>query len=266
MRFFFWMFIIALVSMTGAFLLQPGGGYLHFPFGGFSWLVMSLVILAAAWRLYFKKADRKELGTQVKTFALSLACFAAFLFIMFLPHIPLFFTHNDHGFFSEQMNLAYILGHIFLYLSLAVFVRVPLSMTHPKYMMPGMVFFLILGAVTTIINFILPNAPEFHHASGLTLLGVDPLVGKLVAINVALAWVPAGAYFIWSGITALNTFVKRRGLLLGSGLLVATIGGPLHDIVASAPMFLTADLVTILGNLMVAAGIFMSPSLEDSRS
>lgn len=259
MKFFFWIFLVATLTMTGAFLLQPGGVDAHFPLGGFSWLVMALVLFIIARRLHLKNVERKGLDVQVKAFAIFFTCFGAFLFIMFLPHTSLLFSHHyAHEAFGLQMNWAYIIGHLFLYLGLAAFIRIPLSLAFPKLVPWGFWFFLALGALTTMVNIFLPNTPVFHHPSGLTLLGANPLVGALVAINVTLAWVPAGIYFIWSGIASQDSFVRMRGLLLGSGLLITTIGGPLHDIVESALMFLIADVVTILGVVVIASGVFLT--------
>ena len=226
-----------------------------------NWLLMGFITFWVSLRLF--SLNKKDF--QLRTFSLFFLFFSLFISIMALAHFPLLLSHNlkNHELFSKAMHLGYAIGHIFLYLSLAVFVRLLLSWAAPRLKNIGSAFFLLLGGATTVLNFLLPSLPEFSHSTGVTLLNVAPLVGKLVALNVALAWVPAGIYFIVKGVRSQEKNVRRRAILLGIGLLIATIGGPLHDISQQAIMFLIADIVVLAGIVILASGVMYK---EEAKS
>jgi hypothetical protein len=243
-------FTSALLMAAGTIIKFQGG---HFPLSALNWLLIGFITAWVAFRLF--SLNKKD--SQISAFNLFFLFFSLFISIMAFAHFPLFFQHdvNNHKLFSQTMHLGYAIGHIFLYLSLAVFVRLPLNWASPRFKNIGSAFFLLLGGVTTVLNFLMPSLPEFSHSAGVTLLNVNPLVGKLVALNVVLAWVPSGIYFIVKGASSQEKIIRRRALLLGIGLLVATIGGPLHDISQQAMMFFIADVVVLAGIVILASGV-----------
>lgn len=243
------LFFATIFLMVGANFIQFQEG--HFPVSAANWLLIGLITLWIALRLFF--SGKKDF--QLRVFGLFFFLFSLFILMMAVAHLPLFLFHENHELFEQTMHLGYAIGHIFLYLSFAVFIQLPLQWIAPHFKNLGSAFFLLLGGVTTTLNFLLPSLPEFSHATGVTLLNVSPLVGKLVALNVVLAWVPAGIYFIVKGARSHEKNVRWRAMLLGIGLIVATIGGPLHDISQQAMMFLVADIVVLAGIVIVASGV-----------
>jgi hypothetical protein len=249
--------ILISLFFTSAFLMAAGtiikfqGG--HFPLSALNWLLIGFITAWVAFRLF--SSNKKD--SQLVTFNLFFLFFSLFISIMAFAHFPLFLPHsrNNHELFSQIMHLGYATGHIFLYLSLAVFVRLPLNWASPRLKNIGSAFFLLLGIVTTVLNFLMPSMPEFSHATGVTLLNVAPLVGKLVALNVVLAWVPSAIYFIVKGARSREKIIRRRAMLLGIGLLIATVVGPLHDISQQAMMFFIADVVVLAGIVILASGV-----------
>ena len=249
--------LLIILFFTSAFLMAAGtiikfrGG--HFPLSALNWLLIGFITAWVALRLF--SSDRKD--SQLNTFNLFFILFSLFISIMAFAHFPLFLPHStaNHELFSKIMHWGYAVGHIFLYLALAVFVRLPLNWASPRLKNLGSAFFLLLGGLTTVLNFLMPSLPEFSHATGVTLLNVNPLVGKLVALNVVLAWVPSAIYFIVKGARSREKIIRRRALLLGTGLLIATIGGPLHDISQQAIMFFIADVVVLAGIVILASGV-----------
>lgn len=242
------LFSVSTLLMLGANIIHFRGG--HFPLSAVNWLLIGFVTFWVAFRLLFlKKKD-----SQLRIFGSFFFLFSLFISTMAIAHLPLFLPHSVHEFFSKSMHWGYLISHIFLYLSLVVFIRLPLDWVAPRFKNLGSAFFIFLGGVTTVLNFLRISSPEYNHSTGITLLNVDPLLGKLVALNVALAWVPAGIYFIVKGARSQEKNVRIRSILLGIGLLAATIGGPLHDISRQAIVFLIADIVILAGIIILASG------------
>lgn len=221
---------------------------------------MGIITFWVASRLLFTKNKASE---EARSFGWFFLLVSMFVMTFALPHIFLLFS-KDQNMFSKIMDLGYIIGHIFLYLSLAVFIRVPLQWIFPRLKNAGSAFFLILGAITTALNIMRPGSPKFDYATGLTILNVNPLVGKLVAINAILAWVPAGIYLIVKGLKSRSKVVRIRALFIGIGLIVTIIGGPLHDVAKQTVHYLIADLVAVAGFSIVAIGVLYKAGLEQA--
>ncbi|MDO8424557.1 MAG: hypothetical protein Q7S70_01295 [bacterium] len=256
-RFLAILFIVSASAMLGAHIIHFQGG--HFPLTAINLISMGFVSFWISFRLF--SSTRKDF--QLRIFASFFFLFFLFMISMIIAHIPLFFYHKDHEIFSRDMHWGYLIGHIFLYLSLAVFIRLPLHWVAPRLKNAGSVFFLLLGGVTTVLNVLKPSLPEYSHSTGITFFNVDPLVGKLVALNVLLVWVPAGIYFIVKGVRSQERNVRWRALLLGIGLLVATLGGPLHDISREPIVFLIADIVVLAGIIILASGVMYRDKSEN---
>lgn len=227
------------------------------PLTGNAHLLMGLVTFWAAARLF--SAKNKDSATR--TFSLFFFFFSMFMLFMTLPHLLLAMPDKYRAMFGQGMNWGYIIGHVFTYLSLAVFIRIPLAWTFPKLKNLGTAFFLLFGSVITFINIIRPNTPVFNTATGITLLNADPLVGKLIAIIAALAFVPAAVYFIIKGIRSKEGIVRGRALLFGIGLVVTTIGGPIHDVARQRILFLVADILALAGLCILTMGVFYKADL-----
>jgi hypothetical protein len=46
-----------------------------------------------------------------------------------------------------------------------------------------------------------------------------------------------------------------RSLLLGSGLLILIVAGPLHDVAKTPGMYVVADIVTMFSLIILASGV-----------
>lgn len=255
-RFVIVLFLVEAVLLTVSYINASNG---FIPLTAVSHISMSIVTFFVASRLF---ATKKR--GETRSFGVFFLLASIFTFLIALPHIYLLFS-KDQNTFAKIMDLGYIVGHIFLYLSLAVFIRIPLQWIYPKLKNLGTAFFLTLGAVTTILNVMRPGSPVFDSSTGLTLLNVDPLVGKFVAITAILAWVPAGIYFIVKGIKTHEKVVRVRALFIGIGLLVAIIGGPLHDVAKQTIHYLIADIVALAGFSIIAIGVLYKDVKNDNQ-
>lgn len=227
------------------------------PLTGISHLLDGLVFIWIALKL--NKAMREDGAKDLsqKYFMGFFASTGIFQVLMGLPH---FLLYKSSELFPQAMAWAYIDGHIFLYLALALTISVPLQLYFPSQQKLKTLifsFFLIFGTVITFLNILNPNTPVFDANSGITFLNASPLIGKLIPIIAILSWVPAGVIFIYKGIKARHDrLVFVRSMLLGVGLLMLVVFGPLHDIATTASQYLVADIFTMVGFLTMASGVF----------
>lgn len=242
------LFIVVTALLTVSYINARSG---HVPLMAIAHISMGLISVWAAMRLFAVK----DKGDTVRDFAWFFTSFAIFVLFLVLPHIFLLSIFHDHSMFSSAMNWGYIIGHVFLFISLAIFIRIPLQWISPKLKNIGTAFFLVLGAFTTIVSIILQSAPTFEESTGLTFLNINPLVANIVVINVVLAWLPAAIYFIIKGIKASRKIVRMRALLIGIGIIVLMIGGPMHDLAKTSVMYFLADFLALGGVALLASGV-----------
>ncbi len=224
----------------------------HFPVSATGMILMAIISGVVGVRL-LSREDRDE---NILNFGIFFSLFSIFQLFLFIPHVSLFFPHSeDHIVFTEMMRWGYIVGHVFLFASLAVFIRIPLSFIREKWKNAGSAVFVGLGTLTTVLSAANPLDLLFDHSVGITVFNVDPTVGALIALNAFLAWIPAGIFFLYLGLKSKDRFLRRRGVLLGIGLITTTIGGPLHAVPEPAILFI-AETVTLLGITILACGVF----------
>lgn len=239
-------FIMLILQET---FLVPVTGIFHFLDG--------LILIWAALKIKKALINSPTEDLSKKYFMWFFACTGIFQVMIGLPHLLLF---SDKGMFPQALAWSYTQGHMFLFLALAFTIMVPLQLYFPdrkKLKKVVFTFFLLFGAVITVINIFLPNNPVFDEKSGLTFFNADPIVGRLIPIIVVLSWGPSAIIFIYKGIRSRsNRLVLIRSLLLGIGLLILLVFGPMHDLAKTTLQFFVADIFTMLGFLTIAAGIF----------
>lgn len=187
-----------------------------------------------------------------------------FQLIMGLPHAVLYFNQPA---FASVITWAYIIGHMFLYLSLAFTVMVPLELTFPGKKIKNIYFsFIVLfGLFITYINIIRPNNPIYERETGITLFNADPLVGKLIPVIVLLSWGVAALIFLYNGIKSRNNRLAMvRSSVTSLGFIFLIVGGPMHDLASTSLQFLMADILTLLGFLVLASGTLLKLQIDET--
>jgi hypothetical protein len=160
--------------------------------------------------------------------------------------------------FPIAMAWGYIIGHVFFYIGLIYIIRMIFSLLPrlANHQQVGVVFGAIGGAVITAITIAtmaFGRLPAYDEARGLILYNASPAVGAGIAILAGLTILPTGILLVINGIR--NHSARVRSFLLGGGFLTITAGGPLHDVAKTAQLYAIADLISIVGLLLVAAGV-----------
>ena len=233
------------------------------PITGVIHLIDTLVFAFCAWRLNVSFIDSGKRNMIFKYFSLFFLFTAIFQLIIAIGHLPFFFGRPEM--FIPVFNLAYIIGHAFLYLGMAYFIYVPsyIYFENSKFAkkFTKIYFHLIVlgGIVITVINIINPLKNAYVDVeSGLTIFNVPDIIGKLIPLIVILSWGPAALLFLYKSVK-LKGVTRFKSLFLGIGLIVIIVGGPMHDVARVAGQYLLADILTLAGFFLLFFGVFMSP-------
>lgn len=178
-----------------------------------------------------------------------------FFLISAAPHTLI---ENRPADFPLAMAVAYVIGHIFVYLAFLSLIRMMCSIIPGLNHKETLIATLCLLAITAItvfnaITMIWGTRPEFSQAQGITLPHAHPLVAAFIAIFGGLAMLPTAIMMIINGITGRSN--RLRSFLLGGGLTLLILAGPLHDIATNAQVYITGDVLTDVALLTVAGGV-----------
>ena len=227
------------------------------PLTGLTHLINGIVSILLGIKLWSDlKVEKENVATKIY-FVYFFLFLGIFQIIMALPHLSLY---SNPGSFPMLMTLAFIIGHIFLYLALAFTLLASFKLYSSNKKIKYVIFVVItlLGSFITYTNIIKPNTPIFDTKTGITLLNANPAVGQLILIIVLLGWGVPAIMLIYNGIKLRrgsdNTLA--RDLLIALGLIVLIIGGPLHDIARKPLHYLIADLLLLIGFMLMASGVF----------
>lgn len=180
---------------------------------------------------------------------------AVFFVFMFLPHALLGYRPE---LFPLAMALGYVIGHVFMYLGFINILRLFFSIVPRLNDKDGLAVVLGLVAaigitVFTAITMIWGMQPEFDDRNGITLFNTHASIGTAIALFSAVTVVPTAILMIMNGIA--NRTTRVRSFLLGGGLLLLMAGGPLYDLAKNVELYLLADIVTVLGLILIASGV-----------
>lgn len=179
-----------------------------------------------------------------------------FMLIMFLPHVLI--NTKWSGYFPLYMAYGYVFGHIFMYLSMLQIIRLFFSIVPRLNDKDGLItgFGILYAVAMTVINAVTMIGgvqPQFDNELGVTLFNAHPVVAAGIGIYAAATIMPATILMLINGFT--NPGARIRSFLLGGGLLIIAVGGPIHDSARTANVYALADVLTIIGLIVCATGV-----------
>ncbi len=156
---------------------------------------------------------------------------------------------------SQLAGVMYAISHVFLFLSIAIFLRVPLRFVLPKK--EKVIFytafsFAILASVLLFGNLPLPEAT----VDGLTKWNIPDSIAGITATFTTIMLALGFVLFIISGRRARDIVYKKRAYFLAFGILVFLIAGPAHNFAETFGAKLFADSLTPVGALLMFYGIY----------
>lgn len=254
--------IIIIIATYLFFLLIDFGAYLfsfrvRIPLTHIDLAIVGIICLLIAARLRFRQAAEVQ-SRQMHDFQLFFLYFAVFTLILALP--ALFF--NNLYRYQQWVAITYWMGHFFLFISLAYFIRIPFFWINPLLMNYGSLFFVLMGSITTMVLILHPVSANIS-SSGTSYWHVSVLAATLIAGNGTLALLPTAIYFIYKAIVGIDRAIKNPLLMMGIGIIILLLGGPLHNIVSTPLLFFLADIMTSLGIVILAIGVFYRRSFGE---
>ncbi len=227
------MSITALMSLFGAFVMIA------------SWAIVSQRIRKSATVV-------SQQIRYLKNFFLHMGLFCICLF---LPQLAL---STNPSLFPILMAWGYIIGHVFAYIAFTYVLRLTFSMVprlahKQKYAVMIGAFATIVITAVTIATMIFGTLPEYDSARSVILFNVAPVVGALIGIFATLSVLPAAVLMIINGIH--NPQARVRSFLLGGGLFIVMTSGPMHDVATSWQIYMTADILSVIGFIVLTTGI-----------
>lgn len=215
------------------------------------------IVLFSSWALIGVRMRNLELAAsrQMKLLHNFFFYIAVFFLLMFLPHLWL---SIDAAKFPFYMALGYTIGHVFLYVSLTYMARLFCSLSPrlaSKERVAAAICVLLNVAITvlTAATMLFGVRPAYDAVHRVTLFHANPVVGVSIALFSASVIAPTAVLMIVNGIR--NARSRVRSFLLGGGLLILFLGGPVHDTARTAMLYMIADSVTTFGLLVIAAGV-----------
>lgn len=213
------------------------------PLTGIGHFVDFLVLIFFYYRLRKNRITDNKFFYYFERFTLSMSLF---FLLMALPN--LLFTKD-----SFILGLGYVVGHLFLYISYAYLARVTLLILKPSFDSMNIFRAYLFAAVAiTTLNVIYFNYPAVA-ADGITQFNVNPLIGILIIVISVLTLLPSSILFLRESFRQPQQ--RRRFALIGVSFLFIIAGGPLHDIATTQVMYMTADVVTTIGFIIMFFGV-----------
>lgn len=178
-----------------------------------------------------------------------------FCLIISLPAVFLVLSPDR---FPIMMAWGYVISHIFFYIAVTYIARLSFSMipklaSKDRYLMYLGLVVCVGVTVVSIVTMPFGVMPSYNEAAHLIELNAAPVVGISIAVYAAATMLPTTILMIVNGVR--NPNARTRSFLLGGGLFVLMVAGPLHDTARTASLYATADLVSAFSLLLVAAGV-----------
>ncbi len=217
-----------------------------------------MVGMLAAWLLVRHRI--KQAGNVVPRSVMMMRnfflLFGIFYIFITFPFFYLYFAPQDFG---SVMAVGFTIGHAFLFAAMTYTLRLLFSLLprlsdKERYAMIGgaiAVAWVFILALTTMVFGV---NPEYDYVNHLVNYQQHPLLANTIAIGALIAWGPLGVILLVNAAKSRG-WRRLRSLMLGLGFLTVMTAGPLHGLAENYQQLLIADLVTIVGLLLLAIAI-----------
>lgn len=205
--------------------------------------------------LYIKMSEKDEALKNLLRFILYMDIFQ---FLMAVGHIPIL-TGNKELFYYA-FNFGYIVGHAFLYLSEAFVILVPMyiyfsSSDYKKIGISYSRLIIAFGFFITVMNLIYPANPVFDEKSGVTIFNIPPIIAGLIPIITIISVGFSGILFLAKS-SRLQGKSRIKGFILGLGMILIVVGGPLHELAGNIFQYFLADFLIVVAFFVIFLGIY----------
>ena len=197
-------------------------------------------------RKYIKSAQKTPRNLLIDYFYKTISILAISYLIFSID--LLFFSTNKYLFSPIK-----IIGDIFLYVSFAYGVNIPLYLRFPKFRRRDFITALLSFSLLLIIyQIFFPPTPEI--IKGVIFWNVGLLVGGILYVFAVTMWLPTGIIFLQEGFKRKKEFL--RYLLLGSSFIIISLFSPLILVTESVTLVIISHILMTIGYLFLFSGMF----------
>lgn len=182
-----------------------------------------------------------------------------------IMHIFLTVGAYFSGINPQIAGIMYSISHVFLFFSIALFLRVPFKLIWLQKERFGFYVVLGLAFLGSILLFVNTMPTPIATPQGLTAWNIPPSTARIVATLTTMMLLFGLILFVLSARRAEKKIYKMRGYLLALGVLVFLIAGPTHNFVRTTAGILFADALTPIGALIMLVGIYLPHTKKEQK-
>jgi len=215
------------------------------------------IVMLTSWFIIGRrmKADPQAVTVQVRYLHNFFLFMGIFCLIMAIPTLAIVFSPEN---FPALMAWGYTIGHIFTYVAFTYILRLTFSLV-PRLANKDWLAIAVGGFATvfitiaTFLTMALGTHPNFNPTDNLIMYNAAPVVGVSIAVFATLAVLPTTILMLVNGFRSPGSRV--RSFLLGGGLSLTMVSGPMHDVARTSVVYAAADILSIIGQIIIAYGM-----------
>ncbi len=154
-------------------------------------------------------------------------------------------------------------AHIFIILAVAFYAKIPFGVLRPGKERAGFLVVLGVGLIPIIIAF--TNLASLSIENRVTHYNVPLAFTATIGIWALVFMTGFGAlFFFFQAFKLKDRFLKTRSAIMGTGFLIWSIGGPLHDVAETGRVYIIANLLLLLAFIVIFIGVFIGKLRSES--
>ncbi|MFH1401988.1 MAG: hypothetical protein ABIG40_03450 [Parcubacteria group bacterium] len=178
-----------------------------------------------------------------------------------------FLTLGLAVFFDNPLmsNISWWIAHIFMLVATGSLLLLPVSIKFPtkkQLIRKIIILYLVIGGLILLLN--LPKVELFISPDNIINWRVPGLSTAVIAVFAGVVSLFSAYVFISESFKIENGLMKFRSIFLGLGILSFFIGGPMHNFVTNFAMAAVAASLSVLGVLLILAGIYIPAIFKKS--
>jgi len=233
-------------------------------YGLFVYLLSGLIFFLIALRLQKNYSKGGKTDILLKSFTMIFFLWGVFELSRGFPYIYVILGREE--LFSQAMRYGYIIGNLLLTLTAIYGFMFSASLYWPKKQKLGIGVILFLGIINIIILIMTPFFPEYRVKEGITLMNLPSISEPPIVLVILIGWGILAIIFLLEAIKGgIKGALRTRAWLIGVGILMAIISGPLHGILKTAGGILLLDVMSLTGKLLAAVGVLVFKPKEEPK-
>lgn len=230
----------------------------------FLYFFSGLIFLLIAFKVRERYLKSGKTDLLLKSFLMIFFLWSIFEFTRGFPYI--FIILGKGELFSLAMKYGYIAGNLLLTVTALYGFMFSSSLYWPDKQKLGIGAILFLGLINIIILIKTPFSPEYLASEGITLMNLPPVAEPPILLVILIGWGILAIIFLLEAIRGkIEKVLRTRAWLIGVGIILAIISGPLHGILKSAIGILSLDIMSLAGKLLTAIGVLVFKPVEKPK-